>query len=206
MSIRATLETLARTVSISTLATATLAVSGAQALDIYSSRSTDELVKTSAVAHEHQAYRHREIPRASRDRLPASQRPAPKDLEARKVWLKELLHEAGFRGAALKTAWAVAMKESTGRPHAYNGNRASGDHSYGLFQINMIGDLGPERREKFGLKENEDLFDPLTNARAAYHMSAKGTNWYSWDIDENGYNGGVSEARYREWLAEYPEG
>ncbi len=142
----------------------------------------------------------------SRVTLPASKTPAPKSVEKRKVWLKALLKEAGFKGKALKTAWAVAMKESTGRPKAYNGNRASGDHSYGIFQINMIGNLGADRRAKFGIKSNTDLFNPLTNAKAAYYMSDQGTNWYSWDITSSGYNGGVSKTRFQEWLTQYPKG
>lgn len=137
---------------------------------------------------------------------PASELPAPKDTKLRGIWLKEVLYEAGFRGEALKTAWAVAMKESTGRPTAHNDNSSSGDNSYGLFQINMIGNLGPARREKFGLSSNEDLFNPLTNAKAAYHMSNGGKNWYSWDIDSSGYNGGKSRTRYLHWLKQYPEG
>jgi len=138
--------------------------------------------------------------------LPASQSPAPEDVKARGKWLKKILYEAGFRGKNLKTAWAVAMKESTGRPTAYNGNRSTGDSSYGLFQINMIGDLGPSRRNKFKLKTNNDLFNPLTNAKAAFHMSSGGKNWYAWDIDSNGYNGGKSRSRYLNWLKQYPEG
>lgn len=138
--------------------------------------------------------------------LPASQRPAPKELRARGRWLKELLYEAGFRGKNLKTAWAVAMKESTGRPTAYNGNRSTGDSSYGLFQINMLGSLGASRREKFGIQSNKDLLIPLTNAKAAYHMSDGGKNWSAWDIDAGGYNGGKSRGRYLTWLKQYPEG
>lgn len=138
--------------------------------------------------------------------LPASQRPAPKDIKARGKWLKEVLYEAGFRGKNLQTAWAVAMKESTGRPTAYNGNRYTGDSSYGLFQINMLGSLGPSRRAQFGLKSNNDLFKPLVNAKAAFHMSAGGKNWYAWDIDSRGYNGGVSRSRYLHWLKQYPKG
>lgn len=138
--------------------------------------------------------------------LPASKRKAPAKVKARGIWLKELLYEAGFRGKHLKEAWAIAMKESTGRPKAYNGNRATGDHSYGIFQINMIGTLGADRREVFNLKSNNELYDPLTNVKAAYYMSNGGENWKSWDIDKSGYNGGVSKSRYQQWLTQYPKG
>ncbi len=104
--------------------------------------------------------------------------------------LKDILHEAGFRGKELKMAWAVAMQESTGRPYAFN----SSSNCYGLFQINMTGSMGPDRREKYGLSNNRDLFDPLTNAKIAYHMSAKGTNWSAW----------VNHKAIKQWLSHYP--
>ena len=70
----------------------------------------------------------------------------------------------GFEGVGLKKAWSIAKRESNGRPLAYNGDKKTGDSSYGIFQINMIGDLGPTRLEKFDLKSNKELFDPVTNA------------------------------------------
>ena len=53
--------------------------------------------------------------------------------------LAQLLSAIGFEGKALKVAWAVVKKESSGRPLAFNGNTRTGDSSYGIFQINMIG-------------------------------------------------------------------
>ena len=94
--------------------------------------------------------------------------------------LIELLSTVGFEGKALKTAWAIAKRESNGRPLAYNGNRATGDSSYGIFQINMLGNLGVDRKEKFNLKSNEILFDPTKNAEIAYHMTDGGTDWSAW--------------------------
>jgi hypothetical protein len=94
--------------------------------------------------------------------------------------LKNVLAAAGFNGKALKVAWAVAMKESTGRPYSHNTNRETGDNSYGLFQINMIDSLGPARRKQFGLNSNEELFDPILNAKIAYLMSDGGKNWSAW--------------------------
>jgi hypothetical protein len=94
--------------------------------------------------------------------------------------LKELLSIVGFEGKALKTAWAIAKKESNGRPLAYNGNRETGDSSYGIFQINMLGNLGVDRKEKFNLKSNDSLFDPTKNAEIAYHMTNGGVDWSAW--------------------------
>jgi hypothetical protein len=114
--------------------------------------------------------------------------------------LKELLKAVGFEGKALKTAWAVAMKESNGRPIAHNDNTNTGDNSYGLFQINMIGGLGIDRREKFNLLSNRELFDPVTNAQIAYHMSDGGKDWSSWKIKLGQENG----ERFEEFLKQFP--
>ena len=96
------------------------------------------------------------------------------------IELKELLAAVGFEGKALKTAWAIAKTESSGRPLAYNGNRKTGDSSYGIFQINMLGDLGIARKEKFDLRSNILLFDPVINAEITYYMTNGGTNWSAW--------------------------
>jgi hypothetical protein len=94
--------------------------------------------------------------------------------------LKQVLELVGFKGNDLKEAWSIAKRESGGRPLAFNGDKTTGDKSYGLFQINMIGDLGPNRREKFDLKSNADLFNPIRNAEIAYYMSDGGKDWSSW--------------------------
>jgi len=199
---KASLETLARTMSISLLVVAVIAVTQEQIVK----SETQQVGKTEIFSNETTNQQTKPVRKKEKQTLKASRSAAPRSVDQRGVWLKALLKEAGFKGKALKTAWAVAMKESTGRPKAYNGNRASGDHSYGIFQINMIGSLGADRRAKFGIKSNTDLFKPLINAKAAYYMSNQGTNWYSWDITNSGYNGGVSKKAYHRWLAKYPEG
>lgn len=98
--------------------------------------------------------------------------------------LIEILKKAGFRGGALRMAYAIAMAESGGNARAYNGRGL--DRSYGLFQINMLGAMGPDRRRRYGLKSNSALFDPLTNARVAYRMSNGGRNWRPWSTYLNG--------------------
>ena len=94
--------------------------------------------------------------------------------------LKDLLWAVGFEGMALKTAWAVARVESNGRPLALNDNKSTGDKSYGIFQINMLGELGVDRLEKFNLVSNKELFDPVTNAEITYYMTKGGKDWSSW--------------------------
>ena len=108
----------------------------------------------------------------------------------------QLAHDAGFRGETLAVMTAVAMRESRGNPRAHNRNARTGDDSYGLWQINMIGALGPARRASFGITSNEQLFDPATNARAAFILSNKGTSTQPW----TGYRAGVGEATYAQWL------
>ena len=110
--------------------------------------------------------------------------------------LKNLLKATGFEGIALKKAWAIAKTESNGRPMAYNGNRNTGDSSYGIFQINMLGKLGIDRKEKFELKSNILLFDPVINAEITYYMTQGGTDWSSWSSHTTG--------AMKEWLGKFP--
>jgi hypothetical protein len=93
--------------------------------------------------------------------------------------LDSILRQAGFSGNGLKMAKAIAFYESTNRPMALN--RSS--NCYGLFQINMTGSMGPDRRKKYGLKSNEDLYNPLISAQIAYQMSNGGTNWSAWSTE-----------------------
>ena len=110
--------------------------------------------------------------------------------------LVELLKAVGFKGEGLKTAWAVAKAESNGRPLAFNGNVSTGDSSYGVYQINMLQDLGPDRREKFNLDHNADLFNPVVNAKIAFHMTKGGKDWSSW----SSYKKGATN----KWLKKFP--
>lgn len=119
--------------------------------------------------------------------------------------LVDLLKAVGFKGQALRTAWAVAMRESNGRPIAHNDNVSTGDNSYGIFQINMIGSLGADRREKFGLETNKELFDPVTNAKIAFHMTNGGVDWSSWGLGPNAYDGDADEHTITKLIPEFPQ-
>lgn len=96
------------------------------------------------------------------------------------------LYAAGFRGDDLAKALAISYRESIGfDTNAFNGNRKTGDASYGLFQINMLGNMGERRRRAWKLKSNNDLFDPIVNIRVANEMYRwnKGNNrdpFYDW--------------------------
>ena len=109
--------------------------------------------------------------------------------------LKQLLHAVGFRGDGLVKAWAVAKKESNGRPLAFNGNSSTGDSSFGIFQINMINMLGPDRREKYGLNFTAELMNPVVNAQIAYHMTRGGEDWSAWK--------GMTP-RTKMWMSKFP--
>ena len=119
------------------------------------------------------------------------------------VWLLEAV---GFEGQDLKEAWAISKKESNGRPLAFNGNTLTGDNSYGIFQINMINTLGEDRRTKFDLDHNADLFNPVKNAQIAMHMSNGGSDWTSWHIGKDAYTStsGKHYAKFKEWLSKFP--
>lgn len=100
--------------------------------------------------------------------------------------LMQILRDVGFSGEGLRIAYAVVMAESSGNARAHNPDASTGDNSYGLFQINMLGSMGPERRKLYGLSSNEDLFDPYVNAKVAYKMSNGGKNWQPWSTYKRG--------------------
>lgn len=95
---------------------------------------------------------------------------------------------AGFPPSTATTMTAIALRESSGQTDAYNGTPP--DDSYGLWQINMIGNLGPARRAQFGISDNSELFDPGVNAAAAYQVwGGNDANLdIAWYIDRPGMN------------------
>jgi hypothetical protein len=97
----------------------------------------------------------------------------------------QLARGAGFSSSQADTMTQIAYKESGWNASAYNGNAGTGDNSYGLWQINMLGSMGPSRRKQFGLKSNSDLFNPATNARAARGIW-KSQGFGAWSVYKNG--------------------
>lgn len=98
---------------------------------------------------------------------------------------------AGFPEDKIATMTAIAMAESSGDSAALNNNPNTGDLSYGLWQINMLGDMGPERRKLFGIESNEELLDPLTNAKAAYKIYEL-QGYGAWSVYKSG--------KYRDYM------
>jgi hypothetical protein len=84
-----------------------------------------------------------------------------------KKQIAESLLKAGFSPQDLPTMIEIARRESGFNRLALNPDASTGDLSYGPFQINMLGAMGPERRKQFGIEKNEQLYDLDTSARAA---------------------------------------
>jgi hypothetical protein len=112
--------------------------------------------------------------------------------------LMSVIRQAGFSGSAADVMYGIVEAESGGNRFAHNTNSSTGDNSYGLAQINMIGSMGPARRAQFHLASNNALFDPLTNLRVAYSLSSHGRNFSPWTTFTSGayrqYLGGGQNA------------
>ena len=66
-------------------------------------------------------------------------------------------------------AWmtTVAWRESRCRHEVTNFDARTADRSYGLFQINVLGELWAESRDRCGLQRPEELLDPHVNVSCA---------------------------------------
>lgn len=91
---------------------------------------------------------------------------------------------AGLSDEKARIAAAIAMAESGG--NATQITNDSDDYSFGLWQINMKGTMGPTRRALYGLSKNEDLLDPATNARVMSAISHQGQNFTAWTTYTSG--------------------
>ena len=96
-----------------------------------------------------------------------------------------MLYNEGFRGQDLIKMVAIAKRESNFKPSAYNGNRSTGDDSYGLFQLNVLGDLRKWYEDQ-GISDPKQLLNPLTNVKMARKLFEanqkwfKGNGFYAW--------------------------
>jgi Lysozyme like domain len=81
-------------------------------------------------------------------------------------------------GASVAEAMmAIALRESGGDPDAFNGNTATGDRSYGLFQINLKDpDVYAEVRAAVPevVDSEQCLLIPAVNAKAAFTLCRGG--------------------------------
>lgn len=106
----------------------------------------------------------------------------------------KLARQAGFSRDAAVMMTAISGGESGWHPGQHNPNASTGDNSYGLWQINMLGGLGPERRRALGIASNDALYNPATNARAAWMISNHGQSFTPWSVYKHG--------SYRPFLAQ----
>jgi hypothetical protein len=90
---------------------------------------------------------------------------------------------AGFSQSDAIIMAAIAMAESGGNSNAHNAKPP--DNSYGLWQINMIGNLGPERRKQIGITSDDQLKDPVINAHAA-KLIKQSQGFSAWTVYKTG--------------------
>jgi len=114
--------------------------------------------------------------------------PAPK-VQLSYSQILQVALDAGFPEHVAVAMTAIAKRESDGVPTAFNGNAATGDESYGLWQINMRGQLGDARMKQFGITAKAELFDAKVNARAAFLTWGHNNRNLElcWYIDRPGY-------------------
>src|SRR3954453_10194310 len=91
---------------------------------------------------------------------------------------------AGFSPDQAVTMTAIALAESNGNPGAHNPN---GENSQGLWQINVAA-----HTDLVGT----NLYDPLTNAKAAFRVSREGMDISPWTTAHG------SDARYLSFRAD----
>lgn len=90
-----------------------------------------------------------------------------------------LLRSVGFdRDRAI---WLTAAAYGESRFDTQAHARDADDDSYGLWQINLKGRLR-SRLAEWGLSSPDELFDPLTNAQAAFNLSGGGRTLSPWGI------------------------
>lgn len=113
-------------------------------------------------------------------------------LDSRTVY--SLARWAGLSDDRAVLFTAIAAGESGFNTAAHNAKPP--DDSYGLWQINMLGDLGPDRRRQFGISSNTELLDPWVNATAMAKVSGGGSNARPWSVFTSGaYRAHMESAR-----------
>ena len=122
----------------------------------------------------------------------------PGDMREKGMAVAKVAANVGnFHGEDLYQAIAIAKRESQWDPTAYNG--VGRDNSYGLWQINMIGDMGPDRAGRLGIDTSppyDELKNPNTNAKAARMVfDDAGGNWGPWTTAAGVNPADIAEAK-----------
>lgn len=102
--------------------------------------------------------------------------------------LAQYAYNAGFRGASLNTAVAVALAESHGDPSQVGDvglQTGTWGPSVGLWQIRSLNPGHGTAAEQAERNQTANL-DPATNAANAYQISNQGTNFNPWSTYTSG--------------------
>lgn len=118
--------------------------------------------------------------------------PIPSGGKASSEQITRIAKTAGIPEKHIPTMVAIALAESGGNIGArYNPEGNTGEDSYGLWQINMDPRYADERLKLFGIDNKKKLFDPVTNAKAAYEIF-KQQGFNAWTVYRTG--------KYRDFL------
>ena len=118
--------------------------------------------------------------------------PIPSGGEASPEQIARIAKTAGIPEKHIPTMVSIALAESGGDIGArYNPEGNTGEDSYGLWQINMDPRYADERLKLFGIDNKKELFDPVTNAKAAYEIF-KLQGFDAWTVYRTG--------KYRDFL------
>ena len=118
--------------------------------------------------------------------------PIPSGGKASPEQIARIAKTAGIPEKHIPTMVSIAMAESGGDIGArYNPEGNTGEDSYGLWQINMDPRYADERLKLFGIDNKKELFDPVTNAKAAYEIF-KLQGFDAWTVYRTG--------KYRDFL------
>lgn len=97
------------------------------------------------------------------------------------VEIAQIMLRRKFPKESIAKMLAISYRESRWTPNVRKNDDV--EDSFGLFQINMKGNLGPARRGHYGLSSNEELLDPLMNIKAARILFGDGGGIKNWGID-----------------------
>ena len=118
--------------------------------------------------------------------------PIPSGGKASPEQIARIAKTAGIPEKHIPIMVSIALAESGGDIGArYNPEGNTGEDSYGLWQINMDPRYADERLKLFGIDNKKELFDPVTNAKAAYEIF-KLQGFDAWTVYRTG--------KYRDFL------
>jgi hypothetical protein len=96
---------------------------------------------------------------------------------------------------------AIGMAESGGIPSVLRDYSRHRDLSYGIWQINMLGKMGPYRRSRYGLDNNELLKNPNINCQVAWDLWASRSGsglrkFRDWSVTDSSKSSGRGWRRF----------